>query len=198
MFIESTFSKLENAFEKISENVNGLAPICENTKQGKSITMSNAEKNESLFIPWYEVAKRFLGTKEVPGIHNNPKISEFFTHTNLGAQPDSVPWCAAFANYCIEQAGQPGTGRANARSFCSNKNFTQLENPSFGCIVVIPRGDNPAQGHVGFLKSWTKVDDGYELEILGGNQGDEVCIKKFHANPVGFYWPTKLVLAHGV
>jgi hypothetical protein len=52
--------------------------------------------------------------------------------------------------------------------------------------VVIPRGSNPAQGHVGF---YIGTDAKGRVILLGGNQGNKVCIAAFAARPLGYMWP---------
>jgi hypothetical protein len=38
----------------------------------------------------------------------NPIIVEFFTKTGTPQNNDMTPWCAAFANWCIERANRNG------------------------------------------------------------------------------------------
>ena len=42
--------------------------------------------------PWMPVARAEIGVKEGTGGASNPRIEEYFTATDLGARPDSVPW----------------------------------------------------------------------------------------------------------
>src|SRR6476660_3587830 len=44
-------------------------------------------------FPWMRIAEGELGVHE--GV-NSDRIGEYFTATELGEQPDSVPWCSAF------------------------------------------------------------------------------------------------------
>jgi hypothetical protein len=62
-----------------------------------------------------------------------------------------------------------------------------LEKPIPGCVVVLKRGNNPHQGHVGLYVQPGK--DG-TIYVLGGNQGDAVTIAKFRKSSVlGYRWP---------
>jgi hypothetical protein len=56
----------------------------------------------------YEIAKAELGTTEVPGTQNNPRILEYHATTTLKATTDEVPWCSSFVNLNTE--GDLGAG----------------------------------------------------------------------------------------
>ncbi|MGE0258612.1 MAG: TIGR02594 family protein [Alphaproteobacteria bacterium] len=120
-------------------------------------------------FPWMAVAQAEMGVAE----GDNPRITEYFTTTTLGAQPDSVPWCSAFVNFCVTRSGNAGTNSALARSWL---NWGE-ESGDFvpGCIVVIARG-GPSTGHVGF---YAGRDPKGNLQLLGGNQHDSVNISSF-------------------
>ena len=61
---------------------------------------------------------------------------------------------------------------------------------ALGAVAVIKRGDNPTQGHVGFVAGW---DAGGRLLLLGGNQGNEVNISAFGPDRLlGYRWPLGL------
>src|SRR4051812_41527914 len=62
-------------------------------------------------FPWMPIARGELGVHE--GV-NSTRIEEYFTATELGPQPDSVPWCSAFVNFCVQKSGQQGTRSARA------------------------------------------------------------------------------------
>src|SRR5947199_7193490 len=67
--------------------------------------------------PWMSIARAEIGVKEGTGGASNPRIGQYFTATDLGAQPDSVPWCSAFVNFCMRQSGIPRTRSGLARSW---------------------------------------------------------------------------------
>lgn len=136
---------------------------------------------------WLEIAENEMGTSEVPGSGDNPRILKYHQATTLKATDDSVAWCSAFANFCMKEAGIQGSGSAAARSWLNWG--TRLDQPRNGCVVVLQRGGNPTQGHVGFY-----VGDGNgRIRILGGNQSDQVKISLFpKAMLLGFRWPANL------
>ena len=132
---------------------------------------------------WMPIAIREIGIKEFNGIDANPRIVEYLNSTS-GLSPaylnsDETAWCSAFVNWCIEKAGYAGTNSAWARSWSNwGKKITT---PRRGCIAVFKRGTN--SGHVGFYIG----KQGNNYKILGGNQGNEVCISTYSASKlIGF------------
>jgi uncharacterized protein (TIGR02594 family) len=62
----------------------------------------------------------------------------------------------------------------------------ELTAPRRGCIVVLSRGSNAQQGHVGFYHE----DAGDRILVLGGNQGNRVNISSFlKAGVLSYRWP---------
>ena len=121
--------------------------------------------------PWMEIARSKLGEHEIPGPAANPDILEFLASTTLDGpdkETDETPWCSAFVNWCVEQAGFRGTDSAWARSWLKWGREPATEDEWKGCIVVLSRGAN--SGHVGFMEDWN--DD--QVKLLAGNQGDAV------------------------
>ena len=87
--------------------------------------------------------------------------------SNLGSAArsrDETPWCSAFVNWCVKQAGLVGTKSALARSWL---NWGEpLSTPRRGCIAVFER--ERIFGHVGFYLEETDT----QIKVLGGNQQD--------------------------
>jgi uncharacterized protein (TIGR02594 family) len=136
--------------------------------------------------PWLDVAVRELvaGVVEVPGPAHAARILEYHQATGLKASQDEVPWCAAFANWCLRQAWVKGTDSALARSFMGWGKSGDL---APGAIVVLWRGTpTAATGHVGFLLDRTDQ----ELFLLGGNQDNRVSVASFPTTRLlGARWP---------
>lgn len=133
--------------------------------------------------PWLDVALKELGVAEVQGPKDNPRIVEYHQATTLKATDDEVPWCSSFACWCMQQSSVIHLHKATARSWLLWG--VPLQKPAYGCVVVIKRGNNPAQGHVGFLVGI----DAEHVHILGGNQGDKVSIAPFKREDVlGYRW----------
>jgi uncharacterized protein (TIGR02594 family) len=95
------------------------------------------------------------------------------------ADRDDTPWCSAFINWCVIQAGLPGTDSGWATSWAEWGE--EDPSPGFGSIVVWRRsrdlgnGLEPVGGHVALLLE----DRGEMLHVLGGNQRDAVCRRDY-------------------
>lgn len=136
---------------------------------------------------WMKFARGELGVTEVPGKGINHRIAEYYESTK-GAPPhdDAVPWCAAFACWCLEQAGIESPRSRAARSFM--KWGMPLPELRFGALVVFSADNRgPGAGHVAFVagKRDTKT-----IWVLGGNQANRVS---YQARPLenllGYRWP---------
>jgi len=132
---------------------------------------------------WLIAAVRELGVRKHPREADNPRILEYHRTTTLRATDDEVPWCSAFVNWCLRQARVAGTNSAAARSWLG---WGQpLVNPRRGCVAVLRRGTNPAQGHVGFFLQ----SRGAVVDLLGGNQGNQVRVQTYSVTQLlGYRW----------
>ena len=135
---------------------------------------------------WLQIARGEIGTREGRGGANNPRVLEYLRGVGIHGN-DTTPWCAAFARWCLDQAGintQGITGRA--KSFSEASSMERIDKPTHGCICVFHRPPRPTSGHVGFFDGMK----GGSIRLLGGNQSDAVNIKGYSTNRlVGFYWP---------
>jgi len=127
---------------------------------------------------WLKIAFQELNSfiAEEPGDEDNPRIIEYLSRVFPDNQylHDSVPWCSAFIEFCLQESGIIGTRSASARSWAS----WEEEDPEGlpGSIAVFWREDPDSwKGHVGFLI----CKDDQSLFILGGNQNNAVTIKEF-------------------
>lgn len=132
---------------------------------------------------WLAEARRHLGVREIPGVNHHPLIVKMWKAIKRGGiKDDETPWCAAFVGFCLENAGIVSSRFESARSYLTWG--VKLQAPVLGCIVVFTRAGG---GHVGFVTGITF--DG-QLLVLGGNQGNEVNIRKFSIDRVsGYRWP---------
>ncbi len=160
--------------------IRNLPPLVE----GKPAAVASAGRGRAMVgppgtgiaAPWMRVAQAEMFVAEVAGRGNNPRIMEYHATTTLGSQPDSVPWCSSFVNWCLRQVGIRGTNSAAAASWV---NWGQgLEAPRYGCIVQLRtarQGHDRATGsssgnHVAFFVSQTAT----HITLLGGNQSNQV------------------------
>jgi len=140
-------------------------------------------------FPWMALAFAEIGVREYAGAADNPRILEYLHSTSLGdveASRDSTAWCSAFVNWCVERAGYAGTDSARARDWA---HWGQaLVAPRRGCIAVFRRpcsskDKKKSCGHVAFF-----IDEiGNGVRVLGGNQGDQVCIASYPRDDVLSY-----------
>ena len=146
---------------------------------------------------WMTEARSLIGQRELPGAGNNPVIMAW--GNRLGARilgiaygADSVPWCGLFAAWCVHQAGiTPPFIAIRAKAWATwGDPITLLSGalPSRlipqGAIAVFERKGG---GHVGFVDS---VNADGSLNILGGNQGDAVNVRRFTRDRlIALRWP---------
>ncbi len=135
--------------------------------------------------PWMSAAWRDFGVTERSGAAADPRIVAYYRdvgHPNI--TDDAVAWCAAYLGAALERAGIVSTRSLLARSYTDFG--TALSEPAYGAIAVFPRGDDPGQGHVGFVAGWTDT----HLYLLSGNQGDAVTVSGFPRDRlVALRWP---------
>lgn len=136
-------------------------------------------KNET---PWMDLASKEIGTNEIVGVQDNPRIVEYHSATTLKATDDETPWCSAFVSWVLEKSGYKSTQDAWARSYLNYG--TKLDKPKYGCIVVYDRG--AGKGHVHF---YVKEDSQF-IYGIGGNQDNTVKLKAYPKSAVlGYRWP---------
>src|SRR6266404_2160960 len=138
---------------------------------------------------WFENAKHEIGQRELPE-NRGPVIRRYVAGAHCGAEGE--PWCAIFANFCLETSGILGTRSPLARSFEHHPNFVRLTGPALGAIVTFWR-ITPASGlgHVGF---YAGEDTHGFIDTLGGNESDMVRAELLNAHGghfglSGYYWP---------
>lgn len=124
----------------------------------------------------YELAQRYVGIKEIAGKKNHPLISWWLSLCGFDTDtPDEVPWCSAFVNGIAWELRLPRSKSAAARSWLNVGIPVELNQAEVGDIVILKRGTNPAQGHVGFYASHNE----FTVTLLGGNQSNGVCVASF-------------------
>ena len=142
-------------------------------------------------MTWLAIARRYLGTREIPGPKSDPTILGWVRAlggTLAGwVTSDATPWCATFANAVLQEAGLPMSAKAGSADLLRAKSFlaygTELTTPALGCIVVFARQGG---GHVGFYLGETLK----AYRILGGNQQDMVNETWLAQNrAIAFRWP---------
>ena len=122
------------------------------------------------------IALREYGVTEIPGKNDNPRILQYFHEIGQKwVKDDETAWCSAFINWCAKVSGLEYTGKLNARSWLDIGYEVFTSQP--GDIVIFWRvSKEDWRGHVGLFINY----EGDYINVLGGNQGNKVCIKKYH------------------
>ena len=136
---------------------------------------------------WLDVAFGEIGILEIAGDKDHPRIIEYLSTVKLSKDMklhDEIAWCAASVNWILKTGGSKGTNKPNAKSYLDWG--IKLLEPKFGCIVILNRGTEAWQGHVGFFLDQSK---GF-VTLLGGNQNNRFGINKYKMSDIeGYRWP---------
>lgn len=126
----------------------------------------------------YDVAKQYIGVREIPGKADNPIIVRWLRALATWISDDETAWCSAFVNHCAREAGYESTGKLNARSWLDVGETIPLSAARIGDVVILWRvSRNSWQGHVAFLDHHNAKRG--LLYLLGGNQNDSVNITAY-------------------
>jgi uncharacterized protein (TIGR02594 family) len=131
---------------------------------------------DSPSIPWFQEARRLIGVTEKVGPGNEPRIIDWAVKAGIDYRDDDVPWCGLFVSHCISATLTKELLPANPLSARAWMKFGAPVAPTLGAVLVFWRGKRDGwQGHVG-LYAGEDNDGAYHL--LGGNQGNKVCITR--------------------
>lgn len=142
--------------------------------------------DQRMMLPlWYLHARTYIGLKEIAGDKHNPEILKFWKLCHLPFRTDETAWCAGFVGGVLEECGIRSTRSGLARSYL--KWGVECE-PFIGCVVVFWRGHpDSGSGHVAFLAD---LPSKILIPVLGGNQGNQVCVKRYpRARLLGYRKP---------
>jgi len=132
---------------------------------------------------WLILARKEIGTVEIPGPRSNPKVVQYYFDVVGKKYGDSVPWCAAFVGAMMTRSGKRSSGSLMARSYTKYGDECSAKP---GAIAVWPRGRSPWFGHVNFVETV----DGDKIVCIGGNQSDAVNRKVYSkSKAITFRWP---------
>ena len=135
--------------------------------------------------PWIELAHSYIGLEEIVGEKHNEQILEFWKLCHLPFKTDETAWCAGYVGGVLEQSGIRSTRSGLARSYL-NWGYP-LERYRYGAIAVFWRiSRHSGSGHVAFAVA---PPSGGFISVLGGNQGNRVCIKPYPVSRLlGYRW----------
>ena len=115
-------------------------------------------------------AVRLIGVREIAGAKHDPTIMAWAREAGLTRDyyADEVPWCGLFMAVVALRAGKVPPAKP-----LWALNWAKFGSPSpapmLGDVLVFRR---PGGGHVGLYLG----EDAGAFHVLGGNQGDRVCI----------------------
>jgi len=125
-------------------------------------------------------ALKYYGQQAIAGEKTNQIIENFYKvagHTDING--DDVPWCSAFLDAVLTEAGVPISASLLARSWLEVG--IETKEPKLGDIVIFWRIKKEGiWGHVGIYIS----EDAGMVYCLGGNQKNMVCISPYSKNQV--------------
>lgn len=164
--------------------------------------MSAFETTEhQLLMPWMPIARNEerKNVSEKAGEGTDPNVMKYlrasddryettakrnYTEKHGG---EKVKWCSAFVNWCMEQAGIPGTNNARALSWTDwGQRITE---PQVGAVVVLK---TTSWRHVAFIdyRQGKFVMLGGNQKPAGGGSSDSVSYRPYRKSQVvGYRWP---------
>jgi uncharacterized protein (TIGR02594 family) len=129
---------------------------------------------------WLVIAHGEEDIRDIRGPRHHPRVLEYLrTCSNLSRvyrNRDETPWCSAFVNWCLLEAGYCGTSHALASSWL--RWGFRLDEPQLGAIAVIRRrgagGDTSTGSRTGNHVAFVLDSNSKRLTLWGGNQRDRV------------------------
>lgn len=139
-------------------------------------------------MPWLDEAKRMKGVTEIVGKRHSQIIMDWARDIGIWYPNDETPWCGLFVAHCI---GSQMPNEALPTNPLGARNWLKFGTPCDdvpGAIVVFWRGKRSGwKGHVGIVVGSSAT----HVSVLGGNQSNQVNIRKFRKDRVlGYRWPT--------
>jgi uncharacterized protein (TIGR02594 family) len=133
---------------------------------------------------WLEIAKGYVGLKEIPGAKHNTVIQSWLARLGAWWRDDETPWCGVFVAHCLREAGLPlPQNWMRARAWADYGSNLRSTHVAPGAILVFARQGG---GHVGFYAG----EDSSYFYVLGGNQSNAVTISKIaKARCIAIRWP---------
>lgn len=144
---------------------------------------------------WLVYARAHVGLREIVGPRHEPRILVMWKRlgkwAGLTVTTDEVPWCGGFVGDCMLNGGAivPVAIAARAKAWASwgDSVMSAATRPPLGAIAVF---DRKGGGHVGFVVG---IYPNGDLDILGGNQGNAVNVRRFPRNPTAGRSDLKLI-----
>lgn len=125
------------------------------------------------------IALSQYGVTETVGIQHNPIVLNYFKEIgHTWVTTDETAWCSSFINWVALKAKIQRSHKLTARSWL-NVGY-KIKQPELNDLVIFWRHKKSSwKGHVGFFIGYT--EDKKYIYVLGGNQNNQVNIKKYPA-----------------
>lgn len=174
---QSLLAKLDLYKGKIDGEWGPLSKAAALAWEARQTPQAPAEDDRRFNLP-YDVAKGYLGTREIPGKNHHPVIVRWLRACKSWVSDDETAWCSAFVNFCARELGYESTGELNARSWLEVGETIPLSQARKGDVIILWRVSPTSwKGHVAFLDHYNATRG--LLYLLGGNQNDEVNITAY-------------------
>ena len=160
-----TVKASDTEVQEISTELQNIDPATLDTAWGKLEAVLNQELAKASSGHWRELSSNY----------NPDSIGLCQSLCGHGA---GVPWCACFVSWALVKAGINGLKTASSqkyRGFGFEIGTNNWANVRKNDIVVVTYGGG--RGHVGFYRGFDPKTR--RVNILGGNQGDNLNIKSF-------------------
>jgi len=135
--------------------------------------------NKGIKIPVLEIARKYLGLKELPGSRKNEVITEMYSSFGY-PYDENTHWCVLFLNLILREGSYCYMRTLWVFDYLKypGKDLT-LEELKPGDIVILGK-QSPGSiwGHIGFF---VERSDNI-IYILGGNQAESVNIAGFRSS----------------
>jgi len=117
-------------------------------------------------------------TETIGSEHNHVVLNYFKEIGHSWVTTDETAWCSSFINWVAFKANVERSNKLTARSWLNVG--TDIKQPKLNDLVIFWRHKKSSwKGHVGFFIAYT--EDKKYIYVLGGNQNNQVNIKKYPA-----------------
>lgn len=129
----------------------------------------------------YDLAKTYLGTRELPGNQHNKTILGWLRRLMPSADADEISWCSSFVDAMAAETGYEQARKLTARSWLAVGEAIPAAMAQAGDVIVFWRESPDSwKGHVAFFQSW----EGQKVRVLGGNQSNAVTSALYPRNQI--------------
>jgi len=139
---------------------------------------------EGQFVNPYDLANSYVGGDTWKELHKqggtNPMIEGLWDEIGYNGSnfADSTAWCAVFVGAILKRSNLTFKKTASSQAYAGHGlAVASLDDARIGDIVVFYRkGTSSGLGHVGF---YAGTHTSTHVNILGGNQGDDLNVRSF-------------------